>query len=480
MIDDAPTTTDARLTTGDPNLDHVLHGGIPPGSAVVVAGEPGTGKSILAHQIAFANATPEAPALLVSTMTESQSKVVRNLSAFDFFEADAYGDVMQSHSSADLLDGGIGALVDHLSREALRLRPSVIVVDSAKALGDAADPEELRRAMYDLVARVGHTGTTLLLVGEYVDAELRNRPEFAVADAILMIENATNGATDRRSIRVRKLRGSDFAAGRHSAVIDAGGFRVFPRLESIVRAAPTDPSTERISFGVERLDEYLGGGLPTGDSTLILGPSGAGKTVLSLHFVGAGLAAGERALYVTLEEGPDALRAKARAFGIPIDEAIEDGRLQLLHAPITELDIDRLADEIRGQLREFRPRRVVFDSLGELATGAKREQRHPGFLWSLSNLARGSGASTIFTQESAAFGSGATEALSHLFHNVLVLRYVEAEDRLGRALTIMKMRDSDHSRALIDFDVTGQGVVVRGELTNTTGMSGWGTLSHAG
>lgn len=471
----------ARISTGDDNLDRVLSGGLIAGSTVVISGPPGAGKSILAQQIVFTNATPERPALLVSTFSEPQSKLVAHLSGFDFFDDDAFGDRIRPLTLVDALrsEAGLDRVVDELTAEVVRSRPSIVVIDSAKALTDGTASPRLRSSMYELVARLSHTGATLLLVGEYDDEAIATRPEFAVTDAILQLSNDAVGAVDRRALRVAKLRGSGFVSGRHSLALSSAGVQVFPRLESIVQTADISALEGRASLGVEGLDERVGGGLPAGDATLLMGPSGAGKTVLCLHFTGAGVAAGERCLYVSLEEAPDALTAKWRSFGMPLDDALADGRLVLHHAPITELDIDRLGDDVARILREHRPTRVVFDSLGELAVGAQREGRHPGYIWSLANLARRDGASVIFTQETMAFGSEAPGGVgfSHLFHNVLFLRYLERPDRLSRALTVVKMRDSAHATGLLELSIDADGMRAESVIAKASGMLGWSTLS---
>ncbi|RZO62943.1 MAG: circadian clock protein KaiC [Sandaracinaceae bacterium] len=475
----APET---RLTTGDPNLDRVLHGGIVEGSTVVISGPPGAGKSILAQQIVFANATSERPALMVATFSEPQSKIVAHLSGFDFYTPDAFGDSVRPLALSDALRSpdGLASVVDRLTAEVVQTRPAVVVIDSAKAMTDAAaSSPDLRSHVYELVARLSHTGTTLLLVGEYDDDAIATRAEFAVADAILQLSNDAVGAADRRAFRVAKLRGSSFVSGRHSLSLTSKGVQVYPRLESIVQAAGVSPLPGRASLGVEGLDALVGGGLPAGDATLLMGPSGAGKTVLSLHFVATGVAAGEKTVYVSMEESPDALMAKWRSFGMPLDDALADGRLVLHHAPITELDIDRLGDEVARLLRDRKPSRVVFDSLGELAVGAEREHRHPGYIWSLANLARRDGASVIFTQETMAFGSevGTRVGFSHLFHNVLFLRYLERPDRLSRALTVVKMRDSAHANQLVELSIGPDGMHLDGTVAGATGLLGWTTLS---
>src|SRR3954452_1042686 len=224
-----------RLTTGDASLDAVLGGGLPAGSLIVVAGPPGSGKTILAQQLCFANATPERKAVYYTTWSEPHDKLVRHLEPFAFFDRDALGDRVEFVHLADLLNapgGGLGQVADEILRRAFDSKPAVIVIDSSKALQDVGEQDGFRRAIYDLASRVAYSNAVLLFVGEYTPAETREAPEFAVADGIVQLENESSGPIDRRWLRVLKLRGTDISSGQHSFRIGSGGFAVFRRLES--------------------------------------------------------------------------------------------------------------------------------------------------------------------------------------------------------------------------------------------------------
>ena len=220
------------------------------------------------------------------------------------------------------------------------------------------------------------------------------------------------------------------------------------------------------------------GGLPPGEATLVMGPSGAGKTVLSSEWVSAGLAAGEQCLYVSFEESADQLRQKADAFGWAWGDAVDRGDLTILHVPPIELDIDQLAHQIRQLVESHDIGRVVFDSLGELVPVSSDLGRFPGYIWALATTITATGASLIFTQETTALGP--TEArfakLSYLFHNVLVLRYMEIGAEVGRALMVLKMRESAHEKRLASYEITREGFQIIGSVANADGILGGPSL----
>ena len=472
-----------RVPTGIAELDEILAGGLPAGSLGVLAGPPGTGKTILAQQLAFAVATTDRPALYYTTLSESHAKMRRHLASMAFYDEAKIDDAVQFLHVTELLQGqdedqrGLDAFFDEVLQAAFAQSPSMIVIDSFKSLHHFVSANRMREAVFDLASKVSHTGALLLLVGEYTDAEILQDPEFAVADAILEVSHDIGGPVDRRYLRVRKLRGSSSLMGKHAFRISDRGYELFPRLESL---APKPPAIggERRRFGNDVLDHMTDGGLPPGEATLVMGPSGAGKTVLSSEWISTGLRAGERCLFVSFEESADQLRQKARTFGWSWDEAVDSGHLTLLHVPPIELDIDQLAHRVRQLVADHQISRVVFDSLGELVPVANDLGRFPGFVWALATTITATGASLVFTQETTALGPSEARfaKLSYLFHNVLVLRYMEVGAQIGRALMILKMRESDHETRLASYQITHEGFRILGTVEDADGILGGSSL----
>jgi len=472
-----------RLSTGIANLDAVLGGGLPVGSLIVLAGAPGTGKTILAQQICFRNGTSEHKAIYYSTISEPPDKFITHLTGFDFFDKAALVDKVEFINLGDMLQSssdGLSSMVDEIVRKCLDEHPAIVIVDSAKALRDyTEDHRSLRAAVYRLAARVAHTDTTLIFVGEYSSEEIGSAPEFSLADGIVELAYESHEPMDKRWLRVRKMRSSNHLPGHHPLLISNAGIRLFMRAESVYTDLQSgSETTGRISTGVKGLDQITHGGLPRGGSTLVLGPSGCGKTALALRFIVEGLDQGERGLYVTFQENSRQLSAKAASFGWDLSGYIQSGQLTIFNVSEASLDLDLIATVVRTELGKDALSRMVIDSLAEMVVAARESERFPAYARSLLGSLRAGGVSVLTTSETSSLGptTDVVGGLSFLYHNVVLLRYIENHSEVGRAVAIYKMRDSDHDKGLWSFAITEHGFEVQGKVEDVTGLLGWSAL----
>jgi circadian clock protein KaiC len=353
----------------------------------------------------------------------------------------------------------------------------IVVIDSAKMLRDFATEQQLRAALFDLTGRIARTDTLVLLLGEYTPDDLTSDVEFSLADVIIQLEYEAREPVDRRSLRVVKMRGGRQAPGSHTFQIGAAGLRVFPRIETLIPAGPAAVSG-RIRSGIPGLDELMAGGMKQGDATLVMGPSGVGKTTLGMRWLAQGLEESENCLFVTLQDSPDQLTGMAADFGWDVAAARASGQLVISYIPSGNLDMDVLADAIGDSLAASPVRRVVIDSLAELILASREWDRFPAYMRSLVALVRSVGASMLITSETTDTGLAAQsmERLMFLFDNVLDLRYIEQPSGLGRALNIVKMRHGAHQMTLNRVTISDHGLQVGDALERVTGRLGWSAL----
>jgi circadian clock protein KaiC len=464
-----------RLSTGVPGLDVVLGGGLEPGSVTVLAGAPGAGKTILAQQMSFANATPQHRAVYYTTLSEPHSKLVRHLATFDFFVPEALGPQVEYLHLGDLIrddpPGRMGPLVDEVVRKTMDEEPVLVVIDSAKALRDFTGERELRMAFYDLTSRLSHTDAALLLLGEYTPAEMAAGVEFSLADTIIHLAYEPREPIDRRWLRVVKMRGTHHLEGKHTFRISPIGFEVFPRIET-VNTGPAKEVTGLIPTGIPGLDDIMGGGIGAGEATVILGPSGVGKTIAGLRFVAEGIAQDERCLYVTFQDAADQLVTMAATFNWDLGTAREKGQLVVHHVPLGELDLDLLAARISQELTQGAIRRVVIDSLAEMVFATRESDRFPAYARSLTGIIRAAGATLVITSETTTL-EPSPEPIGGV---TFLFRYIEMNSATGRALNIVKMRNSNHSKDVYCFTIDAHGLTVSHRLESVTGVLGWSAL----
>jgi circadian clock protein KaiC len=321
----------------------------------------------------------------------------------------------------------------------------------------------------------------LVLIGEYTPEELRSGIEFSLADGIIQLEYEAREPVDRRWLRVGKMRGGSHRSGKHTFRIGPDGVEVFPRIETLipheVSAAP-----EQVSSGIPGLDELMSGGAKQGDATLITGPSGVGKTIFGLRWLTQGIEQGKRCLYVTFQDTADQLVRGAAVFGWDLTAARASKNVSISYVPMGDLDLDVLATAVRSELSEHPTRRIVIDSLSELAFAAREAERFPAYMRSLVGLVRAAGSSLLITSETGAheLPGNSLDGLLFLFDNVIDLRYIEEGSRLGRAVHVAKMRSSWHEMTLNSVSITDRGLVVGHELESVTGRLGWSALRALG
>lgn len=476
-----------KLSTGVPGLDEILGGGLPEYSFNIIAGAPGCGKTTLAHQFMFANASPQRPALYFTVLGEPAIKMLRYQQQFSFFdEAKMNGSIRFVNLSHVVLEKDLGAVLEAIVNEVEASNAGIVVVDSfrtvvRKVQGSCTSEVELQGFVQRLALHLTSWQATTFLIGEYVEGELRDNPVFTVADGLFWLYQIVERSSIVRKMQLMKLRGQESVPGLHTFRITGDGLQTFPRTFGLIGESEQAKGARRLSTGIPELDAMLGGGVPQGDSLLLGGPSGGGKSILGSQFIAEGLRHGEAGIVAVFEEVPAEYTQRAASLGFDFEKAQADGKLKIIYLRPLDLSVDEMVYEIVNSVRAIGCKRLVIDSLVGLEMALS-----PGFRLDFrESLYRMIGAltrlgvtivSTVEIVEDFNSMNLSNFTVSFLADDIVRLRYVSINGQLRRMLMVVKMRRSSHSVDMVEFEITSKGLTLgqplRGYRALTSGIPG--------
>jgi circadian clock protein KaiC len=458
------------LPTGVRGLDEILGGGVPEFSFTLVGGSPGCGKTTLAHQLAFANATPERPALYFTVLGEPVLKMLRYQQQFSFFDPAKIGSEIRFVNLSDLvLENDLNAVLQEIIDKVTAVNPSVVIVDSFRTLArkaaDAVGDMEVQSFIHRLSQFLTSSEVTAFLVGEYVEEEIRDNPLFTMVDGIFWLSQVTERNSVVRKLQVMKLRGQASVPGLHTVRITDEGVQAFSRTLGLDGAKTKTARRRRLSVGIPDLDKMLGGGLIEGDSMLVAGPSGTGKSALATQFIAEGLRRNQPGVMVVFEERPDGYIKRADTFGLKLGEAEKRGLLEVLYLRPLDLSVDETMQAILDAIKRVGAKRVVIDSLVgfemALAPGFRADFRES--LYRMIGALTGAGItilSTVEVEDNFTSLQFSHYAISFLTDDIVRLRYVEIDGQLRKTMAVIKMRGGNHSKDIREYVITKDGMVV--------------------
>ena len=461
------TSTFERLSSGSAALDAILGGGIPAQSVTIVAGEPGSGKTVFTLQALFHHARQGKKCVYFTTLSEPALKIIRYMQLFSFFDSRLLDDrvVFVDLGSVLRKDGAEKMLAQMM----LRIEsegPDIVAIDSFKAIHDMLpnDNSLSRVFVYDLAVGMSSWGATTLLVGEYTLEDLGGAPEFAIADGIVRLTNERQELAATRELEVLKLRGANYVTGRHFFDVTVDGLTFYPRVRGpeMTGETPVD-FAKRISTGIAGLDALLLGGVPLASATMVQGGTGTGKTLMGLQFLLEGARLGEPGILFTLEETPAQIRAVAKSFGWDLVPLEAQGLLVIKYTSPVELITDRFLGETLREIARIGARRAVLDSLTSMSLGVASQRRFRELVYALTKHFRTAGVTPLMTMEVAELLGTAQltgRGVSSIADNLIVLRYIEMDGRLERAVFVLKARGTGHATELHQFRIDDHGAHV--------------------
>jgi circadian clock protein KaiC len=470
----------APFPTGVPGLDLILNGGYAANRAHLIEGRPGCGKTTLGLQFLLDGVAAGERCLYI-TLSESKRELLSvaqrhgwSLNGIEIYELvppELSLDPKQQQTLVHSSDLELGETVRMALEEIERVKPSRVVFDSLSEIRLLSQGSlRYRRQVLALKSFFLLNNATVLMLDD-LTSEQDDLNLHSISHAVIRLEQlAPVYGAEKRRIRVIKMRGTEFRGGYHDMVIRHGGVHVFPRL--IAAEHHRDFDTEALTSGIAELDTLLGDGLHRGTSTLVVGPSGVGKSSLALAYVQAAVTRGEPALVISFDETKRIFLKRAASIGMDVAPHVDAGNLQIEQVDPADLSPGEFSGLVRKSIEAAGARVVVIDSLTGYLNAMPQEEFVALQMHELLTYLNQQGVVTILIlAQHGMVGQMATPIdMTYLSDSVVLMRFFEAQGRIRRAISVIKKRTGAHEDTIREYRIDSAGVRVGEPLTNFRGV----------
>ncbi len=445
-----------RVKSGISGLDAILSGGIPRGNVILIEGAIGTGKTTMGTEFVYRGIKEFGEPGVIVVFEVSPDKLARDAAGlgWDLPALERSQKLKIIYTTREVFRQELQQADSLLIDEANKIGARRIFIDGAALLapGSAQDSREAFHILVQGLQRENLTAVMALEAAALGNKESSSLHEESIADTVIMLRKEDLLRATARSIEIVKSRGHDFQMGRHSLrIIDGKGIEVYrrvqaPRAASRDRAAAFDPAT-RVTTGVPGLDALVNGGYFLGSTTVMAGISGVGKTVMGLQYVAEGARLGERSLMLSLDEQVPQLLRDAASIGIDLQKELDRGSVLMRYDTPQEIDIDYHFHTIERLVEEFKPKRVLIDSLSTYGVNLGTQGRpFRDFFHALVALMKEHQIAAVYNLENPEMlGMSSMMGVFHmssLVDNIILMNFIEIGDTFRRGLTVGKMRSN--------------------------------------
>jgi circadian clock protein KaiC len=471
-------TSDNLVRTGIAGLDFILLGGIPRTNVILVEGSTGSGKTLLGVEFIYRGIVEFNEPGIIVVFEVSPDKLIRDAATlgWDLAELQAQKKLQIVFTSPQVLDQELRSPDSLLLETAAEMGAQRIFIDGIGLLRQtsnagnalaATGPGSYRETLQQLIEGLNREHLTTMLsheLGTAAESELTLEAADSLVDTVIRLRRTLNNRRVLRTIEIVKSRGQDYEHGEHTLVINDGrGLEVFRRVQAPARQNLDQPtSTARRSvIGVEALDALIGGGIFDGSTTMVVGLSGVGKTVLGTQILREGaLQQGKRGLLISLDEHPAQIVRNAATIGLDLQAQIDDGTIHVLFDSPQELNIDAHFAKIVAAIEKYDIQRMVIDGMTSYSTALHDQAVYRDFFHALVAYSKHRLMTTFFSYENPEFLGLSTFMpdfpVSSIVDNIILLSLVEINSSLRRCLTVVKARGSPHEFDSREY-VIGQG-----------------------
>jgi circadian clock protein KaiC len=479
-VNDRPQSP-PKARTGVEGLDDILIGGLSPGHVYLLEGSPGTGKTTIALRFLLEGMGVGERGLYI-TLSETEQELRDGAASHGWdlgdgiqvFELIPPENLLDEEHQQSLLyssDLELGETTKAIFEAIERAQPTRIVLDSLSEIRLLAQSSlRYRRQILAMKHYFAKQGATVLMLDD-LTTDTDDKTVHSLAHGVVRLEELSpNYGAERRRLRVVKYRGQKFRGGYHDLIISTGGVQVFPRLVS--GEHKTAFTRDVLTSGIGQLDDLLGGGIEKGSGTLLMGPAGAGKSLLALQFAVSAVHRGEKAALFIFDEELGLLVDRARLMGIDLDALCATGNLFIEQVDAAELSPGEFTHRVRSSVDRQQVKTVVIDSLNGYQSAMPEEQFLVLHIHELLQYLNRQGVSTFLTiaQHGLVGDMKSPVDVTYIADTVILLRYFEAFGQVRRALSIIKKRFGSHQSSIREFRVGREGIAVGEPLTGFQGI----------
>jgi circadian clock protein KaiC len=461
----------SKAATGIVGLDDILSGGLSRRHVFLLEGEPGTGKTTVALQFLLAGAQAGERSLYI-TLSETEHELREgalshgwdldeSIKIYELTPPESLLDAEHQQSLLYSSDLELGEATRQIFDVVEQVKPIRVVIDSLSEIRLLAQSSlRYRRQILAIKHYFARYDATVVLLDD-LTTESPDKTVHSVAHGVIRLEELTpDYGAERRRLRVVKYRGQKYRGGFHDFTILADGVHVFPRL--VAAEHRNFFPRQQLSSGIPELDALLGGGIEGGSGTLILGPAGTGKSLISLVFAAAAVARGERVGLFIFDEEMGLLFERMIKLGIDLQALQETGNLLVEQVDAAELSPGEFSHRVRKWVDEKQIKTVVIDSINGYQAAMPGENALILHMHELLLYLNRQGASTFMTvaQHGLVGDMKAPVDITYLADTVILLRYFEALGQVRRAISIIKKRTGTHESTIREYRISPQGLTI--------------------
>lgn len=444
-------------STGIPGLDEILGGGVIVPSTILIAGNPGTGRTTIGIQALCSAAKDGENTLYIGITSKSEDNLRDIFSRYEFYDEKVN---IRTFNISSVERDPLTMLVE-LGNIVASIKPDRVVIDSVTPIGFGFAEAERRRFIYSLNAAINEWNAIVFLTGTMSTNDLCRSVITDIVDGVIYISQNIEHRRSKRCIRVVKFNSFNYIQGEHAFDISNAGMRAYPRIEPEV--IESDWDMKKVKIGIPGLEEYIGNGLLERSSTLIAGNTGTAKTLFGLHFIIEGALNGEAGIISSFEETAGELRYYASNFGFDLQDLEDKGLIKIIHTPPSEMNSCKHALILRDNIDIMNAKRVLIDDISafDFVLNGTNEKR--GHISNLIRLFKNKGVTSIFISGNRAAGSDILLSeipVSSIVDNLLLLRNIEINKEMKKSLSILKMHGSNHEKHLINYDISNNGIEI--------------------